>query len=121
MMAPASLHMKNTLMMICLCAMTVLAMAWSGARQTAAGDRSPATITQELASAHGTLSTQRHCGFAHLLQSSSKCGSVNHVGLERSADDEVTPAEPRSSRLALAAVPVNAAFHRSRLERPPRV
>jgi len=119
MMAPASLHVKNMLM-ICLCVMAVLAMAWSGARQTATGHRSPAIVTQDLSSAYGAVSTHRHCGFAHLLQSSGKCGSVNHVGLERSADDDVAPAEPRSSRLALAAVPVNAAFHGSRLERPPR-
>jgi len=120
MMAPASLHMKNTLM-IFLCVMAMLAMAWSGGRQTTAGHRSPAIVTQGLLSAYDAVSTHRHCDFAHLLQSSGKCGSVNHVGLERSADDDVAPAEPRSSRLALAAVPVNAAFHRSRLERPPRV
>ena len=98
----------------------VLATAWAvGPRATAAHDPS-AAMTLRVSTAYATASTHRGCSFAHLLQSAGTCASVNHVGLGQWASDEMAPPEPKASRLPLPKMFSTAAFHGSRLDRPPR-
>jgi hypothetical protein len=99
--------------------LAVLASAWAvGPRDAVA--QHPAAITRQMSTAYATASTQRPCSFAHLLQSSGMCASVNHVGLGQWAADQVPPPEPKAFRLPLPATFSLTAFHGSRLDRPPR-
>lgn len=121
MRSDASIFPTKRALMACLCIVAMLSISLNAGLRAAAVTELFVTVSvQKVLPGPAPAEPHKSCPSGSHSRSVAPCASSGLIGLEQSTADQLTSAEQKLYRFAMAPSAVLTNTHGSRLERPPR-